>query len=269
MLTPFEFNSINAVIDSDTALNQCLMNFSEDYIYSTIEQALIYRFRPYNTAMPNIVAALEQQFISIGNSIRGVDDTPLRDLRHRIYNNIIDIICKYYDLVNVEDTAEYDEDNFQLCSLLFQVLVTNVSDSFIKMLGNLIYTQRDTIVANMTDENRIYKTSYSKTILNDIPNSQNIGMIIDNVEYALDLVSGFDIDFKNLIFDLTGRNSTITDYICKYIADTKDIYKNKFICFFSDTDTRIDIITNVKIYIMNRVISEYPGVSNIEPYTLK
>jgi hypothetical protein len=137
------------------------------------------------------------------------------------------------------------------------------------MLGNLIYENRDTIVANMNDESRIYKTSYSKTILNDIPNSQNIGIIIDNVEYALDIVAGFDINFSTLVFDLTGGDRNITDYICKYISDTKDIYKNKFICLLNDSNSRIDIITNTKIYIMNRVISENPSIANIDPYILQ
>lgn len=254
--------SINnyASIETDRSIGVLLGNFSDDFIRSSVEESLQYKFRPFNTRMPNFPAVLKQRFTMIKeNTPEYIDDVTEKELE--VYNDIIDIICENYNLSVVEDGIP-DEYVYTVCYYLYQFFISEFSERTINFLSNYSITNVADLLSHIPNESKtIAKTNYSKKIYTH----EDYAMLFDNVEQVLDIISGIDLPFQKLIIYLADSEVLgyqISALLSNYIVDCGDIYKYHFVSLINNTSTRIDIITAVKINI-SRILGENNELNNI------
>lgn len=246
-------------IDIDKNIGTILGNFSDDFIRSSVEESLQYKFRPFSTRMPNFPAVLKQQFSMIKSNVPEYTDSII-EKELEVNNDIIDIICEYYNLSVIEDGIP-DEYVYTVCYYLYQFLISEFSERMINFLSNYSIVNVVDLLSHIPDENKtIVKTNYSKRIYTQ----EDYALLFDNVEQVLDIISGIDIPFSRLMIYLADSEvlgNQISALLSNYIVDCGDIYKYYFANLINNTSTRVDIITAVKINIP-RILGDRNFINN-------
>lgn len=238
-------------INTDRDISTILSNFSTEYISDYMYNALTkYKFRPFNTRMPNFPYILEQNFIGIKDNYSGEQFELIEQTRLKTYQNIIEIICEQYNLVITTDIP--DEFLYSVAYILYQIFVSEFSDNLIGFFIRYLTSNKESLINALTDEQRAIKSTYSKKAYNQ----QNDIIVYENIDNILDIIATLDIDLRTYLLFTGGESAAM---IANYISDTTDIYKNHLASYIKHPDTRIDMITSIKI----RFIGEISGNNNI------
>lgn len=240
------FNMGVASIETNRELSAILSNFSDDYIESMFQQAIAYKFRPFNMGPPNYPYLFESQFKAILDHWEGGSPDPILQRREDTYLMIINMICNSYQLQRTADISY--EHLWPLCYKLYQIFVSEFTENLIGFFTNYINNYADIIIGSMSEEQRTIKSNYGKAIYTD----QNKIIMYENMDYALEAVASMDIGFEQLIESITDRDTT--NMICMYIADTSDIFRNHFASYIRNPLTKTDIITSIKISFMKATV---------------
>lgn len=245
-------------INTDRDITAILSNFSDEYISDYMVNALEkYKFRPFNTRMPNFVYVLEQQFTGIKDNYSGNQPELIEQKRIKTYQSIIDIICDNYDLSVTTDIP--DEYIYSVAYILYQVFVSEFSDYLISFFIKYLTTNKESLIANLTDEQKSAKSSYSKKAYN---NANDI-IVYENIDVILDMIANLDIDLSTYLLFTGGESTTM---ITQYISDTMDIYKNHIASYIKNPNTRIDMITSIKIRFAGDISSNNNIINNSAQY---
>lgn len=238
-------------INTDRDISAILSNYSEEFISDYMQNALTkYKFRPFNTRMPNFPYILEQQFIGIKDNYSGAQPELIEQTRLKTYQSIIDAICRQYNLAITTDIP--DEFIYSVAYVLYQIFVSEFSDNLIGFFIRYLVSNKDSLINALTDEQRAVKSAYSKKAYN----SQNDIIVYENIDNILDIIASLDIDLRTYLLFTGGESAAI---IANYISDTMDIYKVHLASYIKHPDTRIDMITSIKI----RFVGEISGNNNI------
>ena len=225
-------------IETDRALADILGNFSEDYIRDLINQAFIWKFRPFENRMPNYAYLIEQKYIAIRNNYTGPNPEEIEMDRISTYKLIIDIICENYHLVISNEIPP--EQIYELCYVMCQVLLTDFTDKLIDLFSNYISSHIEDLLTVIPDERKNNKSSFSKKV----ETNPNHILIYENMTTVADAVASLDIPFDMLLNMILDNNTA--NFILSYIADAGDVYKYYFASFILDPSTRSQMITSIK-----------------------
>lgn len=239
-------NNINmdsTAINTDRAISDILSNFSDDYIENMVSDSLSYKFRPFNTRMPNIVYVLQEKFRCIYANYTGDNKEQIDQTVNDTYMEIIETICKYYGLRIAAEIP--DETLFSLAYVMYQIFVSEFTDRMINMFTDYIMNHIDDLIATMPDKHKIIKTTYAKKLYTNEIQNQNYIIIYDNLDYVLDVVETQDISLYNLLIYLS--NPEIATFITSYIVDVGDIYRNCYVSYILDPASKTDMITSIKL----------------------
>lgn len=237
-------NNVVASIETDRAISAILSNFSEDYILSTITESLQYKFRPFNTRMPDFPTILMEKFALIRQNAPSYIEV-VNEKETEVYNTIIDLLCSTYHL-SVVDIGIPEEGLFTVCFYLYKILVSEFTERMINFFSDYIIQNCDSLLTYISDEKKTPKTSYSRRIYTQ----QNYVLLYDNMEQILDIVAGLDIPFVQLMSYLSDDNTA--NLIGTFINDCGDIYKYFYASFILDPSTRTDMITSIKLAIVKK-----------------
>jgi len=238
-------------INTDRDISAILSNFSEEFISDYMMDALTkYKFRPFNTRMPNFPYILEQNFIGIRDNYSGTQPELIEQTRLKTYQSIVRIICEQYDLVIMTDIP--DEFIYTVAYTLYQIFVSEFSDNLIRFFIIYLTSNKPSLINALTDEQKTIKSSYSKKAYN---NQEDI-VVYENIDNILDIISCLDIDLRTYLLFTGGEPAAM---ISQFIADSMDIYKNHLASYIKNPDTRIDMITSIKI----RFAGDISGNNNI------
>lgn len=244
-------NMGKASIETNRELSAILSNFSDDYIEAVFQEAITYKFRPFNMGPPNYPYLFESQFQSILSHYQGRNPDPIHQRREETYLMIINLICNNYQL---QRTADINYEHlWPLCYKMYEIFISNFTEILIGFFTNYIFSHQDMIIGSMTDEQRVIKSNYGKAIYTE----QNKIIMYENMDYALEAVASMDINFEQLIHHITDQD--IANMICMYIADTADIYRNHFASYIRNPLTKTDIITSIKISFMKATVDTSEG----------
>ena len=105
-----------------------------------------------------------------------------------------------------------------------------------------IETNSNQLLSSIPEDKKVQtKSAYSKKMYSDV---QSISLY-ENMESVIDIVAGLDVPMIYLFAELSDA-STAT-FLCNYISDIGDIYKNHFASYIINSITRTDMITSIKI----------------------
>lgn len=246
-------NNTFATIETDKAISAILGNFSEDYIQNTVSESLEYKFRPFNTRMPNFPATIYENFAMIKQNM----PTYLEDINEKeleIYNSIIDIICDHYHLAVIDDGIP-DEYVYTACYYLYQILVSEFSERLINFFSGYAINNISDLLTHIPEENKTIKTNYSKKMYEQ----QDYILLYDNTEQVLDIIAGLDIPFVDIMRCMS--DDKVSKFLDYYFNDCSDIYKYFFASYIINPATRIDTITSIKLNIV-RILGEQNAIMN-------
>lgn len=242
-------------IDSDYELSTILGNFSDDYIFMSVKNALEYKYRPFNSnRMPNFPTQLYNQFQGIMDHA-GTYTKDVQDRLDEIFGQIINIICESYNL-SVDVSNILEDQLYSMASTLYQLFISEFSENMFNLFIDYIMNNIDSLVNAIPENERVIKSLYSKKIYSN----PNYGIGYDNIEKIINIISELDIDFYTLIKAIS--NPSIADFISVYVKDCGDIYKNFYACYLLNPNTKTDMFAEIKL----RYVSNTTQTANMIDY---
>lgn len=234
-----ENNEAMVGVNTDYGIATILGNFSDEAIQDIIQESIDkYRFRPFGLRAPNYPKIINDRFDSILINSTGYDDT-IQEKRAETLTTIIDTILTYYELVRSDDIP--DDQLFTVCYLVYQLFVSEFTPRMINFYTQYIINNMDNFLKILNPEDKSVKNTYTKRIYNN----QDYAIIYENMSKIVDILAGLDIPLDQLITYISDENTS--NFLCQYIQDTGDVYKNKFASFLVDEATSSDIIVKIRL----------------------
>lgn len=230
-------NQASMGISTDYGIATILGNFSEDFIEDTIKESINYRFRPYGLRSPNYPEILSSQLQNVKQHALGYEDQ-VDDKYVEVMTSIINTINEFYGLQIIEDIP--DEQLYPIASILYQIFVSEFTERMLNMYTQYIVNNITTLLNYLPADQKISKTNYAKKLYND----QNLIAVYDNMGAVVNILAGLDISFDQLAAYMSD-NATAA-FLCQYINQVDDVYKNKFTCYILDPASRPDVITAIR-----------------------
>ena len=240
---PFQYNPAITNINIDNQLAGILSQFGDDYVMDIVKDSINNRFRIYDLPRPNIANAFEITFKDLTNGFTSNTDEIL-NTRKRVYTNIINIICDYYNF----SFNENDEiDLFSAAYWLYEVFVSNFTNSLINFYTLYLIRESSSIYSalNLEEANKNNETTYqySKRLFKD----PKIASIHCNLEYVIDQINNFDISLWTILNTIYVSNSNIANYILSIINDPTGQFFKKYYESFLYGREAADILTQIKL----------------------
>lgn len=230
-----KFNSIT----TDRELATILGRFSEDTIIAAVDEALMYKYRPFDNRMPNLPETINQQFKAI-RSMATDDMEQINEQEMNAYITIINRVCQVY---NLSITTEIPADMiYPVALLLYQNLVSEFTLRMLTFFSNYILINKDNLIASIPDTKKIdHHTAYTKRMLPD----PSIIIIYENIDSIIDIIAGLDFSLYNLIEQFSNKETAA--FLTSYISDNGDIYKNYVASYIYGQVSRTDMVTSIKL----------------------
>lgn len=256
--TPFQYNPAVTNVNIDNQLAGVLSQFSDDYIIDVVKDSLNNRFRIYSLPGPNVVAAFESTFKQLTDGFSS-NTGEILETRKRVYMNIINIICDFYDLTfNDNDETDY----YSAAYWLYDFLVSNFTENLKNFYSIFLIKESGPIVSalglsQMRKDNDI-TLGYSKKLFKN----QNIAMIHCDLEYVIAQISSFNIDLWTILSCVYQSNQNLPTYINSLVSDyTGRFFKNHYQTFVMQSNESSDILTYIKLN-LQQIGGQFESVDN-------
>ena len=241
-------NLLLSSINTDRDLASILDQFSEDSIESIIVESLKYKFAPYADRKPNLPYVINNHFIGIRNNYTGSDHDTINTKEYNTYLVIINKICEAYNLQLINEVPY--ESAYSLAYALYQILISEFTDRLLLFYSNYIFANRDNLLAAIPDDQKVPRSSYTKKMYSD----PKIIDLYENMDKAMDLVASLDFELVTILEFLSDKPTA--EFICNFIADVSNLYKNHIASYVRNQITRTDMLTSIKINYASYTASE-------------
>lgn len=237
--------------NTDMILASILNNFDTQYIIDIVRKSINIRFRPYNTAMPSI-GAFEQHFQQMLISFTDQQQKEkILAVREDTYLNIIRVVCEYY---NLEYYPNDDIDTHTVVYFLYDVLVSNFTNTIINFFVNYIMDHQSEIYIELNNKPSGEKETmspYSKKLYNNSP----LGLIHSNIGTVMNNICVKDIKLSDILH--YGYNDPNCLYVLNNtIGENGNVFKDRFATYVYDMSARIDLITCVRLNLQQYAVSD-------------
>lgn len=238
-------NNYVGTIDTDAGIGTILGYFSTEYINHVIDDSLGMKFRPFNEPMPNMVDVLERNFIAVrANSPDYVEKVD--SVRNETYREIIQRICKYY---NLTFTGDFDsisaQELYGIAHLMYDVFISRFTDYMMNFFVSYIVNNADSIESYLKCDESYIKPKESG--LYDPTNFIDPKFIIihANANKVIWNMAAYDIPLQMLLQYFLGPKNGAN--MSMYLQDNGDIYKNHYASYILNPVTSAGVLTNVKL----------------------
>jgi hypothetical protein len=237
-------NTMFVSINTDRELATILGRFSDDSIEAAIDEAIVYKYRPYENRMPNLPEIIYNQFRYL-LSVSTIDHDEIKMRELEVYKLIIDKICTVYQL-SIEAPEIPADKLYPLAYLMYQIFVSEFTQRMLTFFSNYINMNKDMLINSIPDDKRIDRKSvYAKRMIAE----QDIAIVYENLDYIMDIIAGLDIPFANLLEQLSDPSTAM--FIDTYINDAGDLYKHHYAMYISSHYYRTDMLTSIKLRYMS------------------
>lgn len=245
-MSSFTANQMYNVV-TENELAEVLSHYSSDFVYSIVDNAIRNRFNTIinATAIPNVVAAWEQNFKYI-ESIYGSDSKEkVRYVRNETYREIIDTICREFGLsFTIDDSI----DLFSAAYHLYDFFISKFATNIVQFFSSFIYKERSNIYDALglaeLKKNKDGSTTHAKKTYKDI----KIAIIYANIDTVINYVCSLDIPFHSIIGMVCGSNSELRNYYLSIVSADQEFFKRAFASIFT-SEYRVDAITAIRFEI--------------------
>ena len=215
----FLSNNTEYSIVTNAEVTQVIAHFSEEMILDILEKNLSTR----SSFMPkaNLVFSLEQDFRKSLEMYPAYSDT-IQQKRFEIYQAIINRICDFYGLTTIE-TSSADDIHAQAL-FLYSFFISEFSNNIILFFTNYIIREKNSIYElmerDLSARNKDFNITFSKKIYKNL-NAKMIA-IHANLEYVVDNICAFDIDFPTYVQNVLCDNVQVSNYLRLVVSEGDD-----------------------------------------------
>jgi len=240
-------------IDTDYGIGTILSRFDSEYITNLIQTSIEQKFRPFSEPMPNMVAVLSRQFKGV------LDNSPdykeqVQKVEVETYQEIIQMICNYYNLSFDRDADDLYGDNIRtLAYIMYDIFVARFTEYLIGFFVSYINRNSDFIYSYLYNDPDAKKARENSNVAQRMYTNPKFSLIHANLNRVIINMASYDIPFGELLKYLTDYNTAAK--ISQYITDQNDIYKYHFASYVLNQDTMSGILTSVKLALQSETIS--------------
>lgn len=246
-MSSFTANAMAYNVTTENELAEVLSHYNSDFVFSVVDDAMKKRFQSVPiVAMPNVVAAWEQNFKAIIAQYGESSTNEVCRVRDETYREIISTICKEFGLnFTVDDTVDLYSAAFHLYTLLVSGFIDNMTSFF----ANYIYKERANIYEALrlgdNKKNKDSSTIYSKKVFKDT----KLALINANIDMVIQYICSMDIPFYIIIQTVFGYNSEMSKYFTTIISPASNNFFSTVYLPVLQCDIRPEVITGIRLKI--------------------
>ena len=246
-MSSFNANAMAYNVATENELAEVLSHYSSDFVFSVVDDAMKKRFQSVPiVAMPNVVAAWEQNFKTIIAQYGEASVVEVSRVRDETYREIIDIICKEFGLnFTIDDTVDLYSAAFHL----YTFLVSNFIDNMTSFFANYIYKEKSNIYEALrlgdAKKNKDSSTIYSKKVFKDI----RLALINANINMVIQYVCSMDLPFYIIVQSIFGYNSEMSKYLTSIVSSASNNFFNMVYIPVLNSDIMPEVITGIRLKI--------------------
>lgn len=257
-MSQFISNFLTYNINTEGEVAKILSHFNSEFIFDVVRDNLAQRFNYSGIAAPNIVSSFEQNFKAIKDNYQ-TDFEQIESVRLATYKEIIDIICKEYNLTFVDDDSL---DYYSAAYYLYDFLVSNFSSYMAYFFANFIYKERNSIYEsldlNSLKKNKDTSTLYAKKIYKDV----KLAIITANIDFIIDNVCNYDISLYQIL-EFIYPDKNVVAYIGSIIVPINDFFKENYVSMINGPSRPI-FLSNIKIEMHKILAPTMQSIYNTE-----
>ena len=240
-------------ISSENNLTELLAHFDSGFVLNIIEDKI--NMRQYNS-MPesNIIKSFEENFKVMKEQFPG-DGENINLVRSRVYTEIINILCKGFNLNCMLDDST---DLYSAAYYLYDFLICNSGPIMINFFTSFIINNKDSLYNSLNLEsykkNKDSSTIYSKRIYID-PKYITISA---NLEMVLKHIVTIDITLDNIL-QTTYVNPQIIMFLAEIVTDRGNYFKDYYCSLLTKQDMLPVILTDIRLQ-MQKIVGNNAGI---------
>lgn len=244
-MTPFLQDSTNQIV-SEANLSNVLSHFNTELIFDMVEDNINNRFNNYQSVIPNIISAYEANFKQLLLEYP-MGQQEINEVREETYMEIIDMLCNRYNLTY---NYEGQHDVYSSAFTLYQFLVSAFRNNIVAFFANFIYKEKNNLYESLQlaqfRKNKDSNSIYNKKIYKN----PKLAVIVSKIDYVIDSICRFDIDFLTMLKYMT-PDKNIIDFINTIVAPNIDFFK-QFVVPTIQGVNRSMIVMDIRIAIQNQ-----------------
>ena len=251
-MSSFNANSQAYNIATENELAEVLSHYSSEFVFSIIDKSMSNRFLTVpSVAIPNVVGAWEQNFKAIIAQYGSDSTMEVARVRSETYREIIDAICKEF---NLNFTIDDSVDLYSAAYQLYDLFVCNFAESLTTFFANFIYRERSSLYDSLgladMKKNKDSSTIYGKKIYKDI----KLAIINANIDMVIREVCAMEFPFHAIISLICGNTSELRKYILTIVSADNTFFQNAYVTALN-SDIRAELITAIRIKLQKLALS--------------
>jgi len=213
-MNSFLMNSKEYEIQANNQLSSILSQFDEQYIMDIMDDTMQMRLNSFELMRaPMIVEGFEENFRSY-MEVYPAQQELIKQRRADIYREIIDHICKRFDLAFTESD---DLDLYTMAYYLYDFFISGFNQYLVNFYTTYINREKDNIYSSMglesLSKNKDMSTNYGKM---SFSMDKNIAVIVANLPSVLSNLRSIHIT-DDYILDTIYRSPDVTALFLNHI----------------------------------------------------
>ena len=210
-------------VQANNQISSILSQFDADYVMDIIDDTLNQVFTRFDMIpRPNIVRSFETTFKELHN-VYPADIDNIDELRVEIYQNIIDHICKKYELRFIQTDHV---DLFTLADIIYDFFVSNFNIYMVQFYVKLLLREKDNIVYTLNmDEIKKSKDPNIKYNRLAFDNNDEFVAIAINLPTILKNLAALDIMDHTIYSYIYGPRPEMVNLIESSISSSVPIFQ--------------------------------------------
>ena len=241
-MSGFIAGNIEYNITTESEVAEILSHFNSEYILNVIRDNILRKHNFYPMNPPNIVMAYDTNFKILQNNYpeKSVD---IENVRIETYKEIIDILCREYQL----QFNDIDQDYYSTAFYLYNFLLSEFSSGLINFFANFIIKEKNSLYdsTGLVDmkKNKDTSTIYNKKIYKNT----KLAIINANLEHVIDNICTYDISLNTVLSNIY-FDKNIVRHIESVIIPIYDFFKTAYVPIVQ-SEIKPLLLTNIRFQI--------------------
>ncbi|MDD3121919.1 MAG: hypothetical protein PHC62_00220 [Candidatus Izemoplasmatales bacterium] len=249
----FLSNNSEYSVVTNSEVSSVIAHFSDEMIMDILEKNMLVN-RVSSMPKANLVYSLEEDFKKCLDLYPAYNKEIL-DKRFEIYSLIVQRISSFYG-IQCKETSNQNDIHAQ-AFFLYSFLVSEFMQNVVNFFTNYIMKEKNALYELMDRElstkGKDFNTLYSKKVYNNLNNK--IVAIHSNLDYVVDNICAFDIDFETFIQSVFSNNVQVSNYLSMVVVEnSEELFQHHIVPFVREN--RSIILTYIKLSLQHMVEPE-------------
>lgn len=242
-------NSDYTIMSNNEAAS-IICRFTPEMIQDIVEEALQNKFRSYSMTLANIVESIETNYKMAQAGIPEYS-TEIISQRYNTYRQIIDMVCNTHQLqyIQREGSDIYSDANF-----IYDFLIAKFNIYLVQFFVNYVNREKSMIYETLELASKKKEASaYSKKLYKN--NNSKLAIIHANLEFVLQNVCSYDIEFDTFIELACIPDRVRAKYLQTILSDCGDFFKRIIVPYYQQHYAQLT--TQIKFALQGLSIAEF------------